>query len=509
VPLPGLVGLEVAGGPSVSTQMSMVNGQVSQSRSYTWMLRPTAAGKARIAPLELELEGETLATDPIEIEVVEGSVRPRADPRRRMDPFADLFDSPFRRRQRREPRVAMRAIPDPARVHVGEPVLLTYWLYTQVNPTDWNIDGEYPGFWAERLEREQDIRGERTTLEGEAAVRYPVERRLLFPTRAGELAIPEARARIALQPQGFFGDRAVVERTVTPVTIRVDPLPEAPDFTGAVGDFHASASVDRSDLPLGEAATLRFRVEGTGNLKWLEQPPEFEVPGARLYPPQVKSDVEVGPEGARGSKTWEFVVVPETAGALEIPAIPFAWFDPKTDALRRTETAPILLNVSGGEGASAPVATAGAGSRDRGLPLRADLGGASEGLRVSARALAMALALGLGLHALLWLGPRISEVRRRAAGRHTPARSIRGALAELKRAGQGNLTKEASASAIEKALHDVFGSLDGGPDEGEREREARSLLERVQFVRYAPQLGDYSQELRELAAEARALVKRA
>jgi hypothetical protein len=73
--------------------------------------------------------------------------------------------------------------------------------------------------------------------------------------------------------------------------------------------------------------------------------------------------------------------------------------------------------------------------------------------------------------------------------------------------GHGELSKEASASAIEKALHDVFGGPEA--DTGDAEREARALLERVQFIRYAPQLGDYSDELRELAARARELVKRA
>jgi hypothetical protein len=71
------------------------------------------------------------------------------------------------------------------------------------------------------------------------------------------------------------------------------------------------------------------------------------------------------------------------------------------------------------------------------------------------------------------------------------------------------LTKEASASAIEKALHDVFGGFESGPGAGGGGLEAQALLERVQFIRYAPQLGDYSDELRELAAKARALVKRA
>jgi hypothetical protein len=222
----------------------------------------------------------------------------------------------------------------------------------------------------------------------------------------------------------------------------------------------------------------------------------------------MKSDVKVGPGGAEGSRTWEFVVVPETAGALEIPPIPFAWFDPAADALRRTETAPIPLVVSGGEGGADPRVAARPAGGARGLPLRAELGGRVGRIRVPALLLAAALALGLGLHALIWLSPRLADLRRRARGRHAPARSLRSALGELDRAGRGDLTKEAAASAIERALHEVFGSLTGNAGDG-AEGEARALLERVQFIRYAPQLGDYSDELRELAGRARELVRRA
>ena len=47
------------------------------------------------------------------------------------------------------------------------------------------------------------------------------------------------------------------------------------------------------------------------------------MPGAKVYPPQVKSDLRATPTGITGTKTWEFVVVPETGGALDVPALAF------------------------------------------------------------------------------------------------------------------------------------------------------------------------------------------
>ena len=101
----------------------------------------------------------------------------------------------------------------------------------------------------------------------------------MFPTRAGKLEIPAATFRISLPARGFFDSGRAVERATKPVTVTVESLPEAPGFSGAVGRFDASATLDRDTLPLGDAAILRLRVEGSGNLKWIDRPPAVAVRG--------------------------------------------------------------------------------------------------------------------------------------------------------------------------------------------------------------------------------------
>ncbi len=127
-------------------------------------------------------------------------------------------------------------------------------------------------------------------------------------------------------------------------------------------------------MPLGEAALLRFQVEGTGNLKWIDRPPSIEIPGAKLYPPQVKTDVDVTPQGLRGSRTWEFVVVPETGGTLVLPPVAFRYFDPQEGEVVTAETEALSLRVEGGTVAAGQPIPAPATIGDGGaLPLRADL----------------------------------------------------------------------------------------------------------------------------------------
>ena len=519
VSLPPLRGLRNAGGPSVSTQLSYVNGAMSQRRVYTWVLQPTAVGKAEVGAFTVMLTAG---------EKTHGSDRggggarlhsrgagPR-DPQEvgREDPFEAFLGR--RGANRPAPKVLVKAVASRDRVHVGEPLLLTYYVYTQTTITNLRVADapQYPGFWSEDLgQPEGGPRGEPATLDGERFERFPFLRRLLFPTRAGTLAVPAASFHVGVARRGFFdaGD-ANVTRSSEALQITALPIPDEAGFSGAVGKFRATATLDKSSVALGEAATLRFRVDGTGNLKWIDKGPALVVPGAKVYPPSTSSDLKPGPGGISGSKTWEFAIVPETAGSLEVPPLALAYFDPAAERIVRAETPALKVDVQGGAaGAAVAPATATGPARAPGaLPLRAELDPPAALLpRLSPRWLGGGLLAALALHAALLVGPGLADRLRAMGGRSAPRRTTRAALAEIERIGREGLAKEAAAAALERALHDVFGPLEnGGPAPAERERAARAVLDDVRFLRYAPQLGDYSDKIREVSARAADVVRR-
>jgi len=515
VGLPTLKNLRVVDGPAVSNRFSIVNGVATQAHVSTWVLQPLGVGTAEVGPVRVLLAQGDRSAPPISLEVVPGSVKPR--PPRRRDPLMDEdpFESVFGpRRPLPEPKLVLEASPSRSRLYVGEALVLTYYLHTQVSFTDLQFKEapQYPGFWVEGLERARVAPdGEPSTLGGERYRRFPVLEKLLFPTRAGTLTIPAATMRVRVTPRGFFDRGSVAERVIKPVRIEGRPIPSEPGFSGAVGRFRASATVDRARLALGEAATVRFRVEGTGNLKWVDRAPELVVAGAKVYPPQSRSDLTADRSGLTGSRTWEFVVVPETSGDLEVPPLSFSFFDPAADRIVRSETAAIPVRVEGGAagGASAP-AVAVAARPGGPLPLRAELDIPRGRIpALGGGALTAAAGLTLLLHVGIWGLGRLAERRRRGTGRSSRGR-VRGALHALERAGRGGLSKEAAAALVEKAIHEAFGPIDedGVPAEDGRERAARQILQEVHFIRYAPQLGDYSEKIRDLAARAREVVRR-
>lgn len=512
VQLPSIPNLTLVGGPSTSQQTTIVNGAVSRSTSLTYAFRPTATGTIRIGSVRLEFAGKTHASQPLSVEVVPGRVKPQRQVRR--GPFADFFDAPSRRqRQQQEARVLIRAEPSRKRLYVGEPLLLNFNLYTQTSITDMGtVDApQFPGFWSERLEQPDWPRGGKpATIDGESYRYFPITPRLLVPTRAGQLEIPASTFRLGIASGGFFQRNSNIERTVQPVTIEVLPLPEAPGFRGAVGQFRSSATLDKTRIELGDAATLRFRIEGRGNLKWIDEAPDIEIPGVQVYPPQEKSAIRVDSSGFRGSRDWEFVLVPEIAGELEIPSLELAYFDPKTERIERSRTESLRLEVAGAPGAriAGPGPVAGVAPRN-GFPLRAGLERPARRLPVlSGRAVAISLGVWVLLHVGLYGFPRLADGWRRRTGHQAPRQSVSHALSNLKRARRDEMTKEAAAALIEKSMHDLFGPLTDSAHDGERERAARALLEEVQLIRYAPQLGDYTEQIHDVAQRAATLVRK-
>lgn len=78
---PTFEGFRLAGGPNTSSQFSMVNGNVTRSISYSFILEPLEPGQFFIQPASIEAEGKVLETALREVWVLAGAgeTAPRQD----------------------------------------------------------------------------------------------------------------------------------------------------------------------------------------------------------------------------------------------------------------------------------------------------------------------------------------------------------------------------------------------------------------------------------------------
>lgn len=359
---PSLKDFRVLSGPNQSTSMQIINGVSSSSLTLSYILMPNTTGSYTIGSASIQYEGQTYTTSPIKITVVKGSQKPKEDNNSSGVSNQEIAENLF-----------IRASIDKNKVYQGEQVTVTYKLYTRLNiAAQMSVDKlpQYQGFWAEELETARNISFGNEVIDGKQYKVGLLKRVALFPSQSGKLEVTPFELTIPIQIQkkknpnnvwdDFFGDpfgrSEIVEYPTKSNTLKVDviPLPEnnkPASFRGAVGNFNFSASIDKQKTKTNEPITLKFDINGTGNLKLLELPP-FELPnGFEKYDP--KTDEQINRSGKiSGTKKAEYLLIPRIAGAREIPAIEFSYFDPETKSYKTIKSKSFNVEIAQGEGSA-------------------------------------------------------------------------------------------------------------------------------------------------------------
>jgi hypothetical protein len=405
-----------AGSPSQSMQSSLAfsggTPTVRSSRVYSWALRAPREGRFRIGPATLTLRGESYRTAPLDLSC-DGSVTPtphsptpRAQRRNPFSPFQDdPFDAldeqlgrwgagadPFRRAGEQD--LFLRAIVDKSEAFLGEQITLTLYLFSQADVSGVQTVSfpKLDGFWAEDIEAPTQLTPEIKSIRGVPYRAYMLRKRALFPLRAGELSIDPVEAQVSLGLPLFWGAQPeTVKRRSTPLSLQVKPLPAAgqpPAFeAGQVGDFKLTAVATPATVPLGQPVQLRVTVEGVGNVKSLRVPKPALPPGLKTFDPTVTDKVRHAGGKYGGTKTLEFVIIPERTGSFTLPGLELPHFVPAEGRYAVARTPDLALTVTGPLDGLAPGAATGA----VGLPSATNvLGGGLRPVRLSGTVAAVA-----------------------------------------------------------------------------------------------------------------------
>ncbi|MCZ6778507.1 MAG: BatD family protein [Acidobacteria bacterium] len=344
-------------GPSVSSQFQWVNGRSRSFRTFTYVLQPLRQGALEIPEVILKVfGGGSVQTAPIEVEVVEGTVAER----RRRTPRQGLT-GPRQQSSSSNAKVNIEAELDRKSAFVGQQVTVVYRVYTQLDITGLELVNapSYPGFWVEELKIDPNPLGRRAVREGESYIEYTVLKKALFPTRAGRLEIPALRFSLGVRGTSrdpfeslFFGSGQTVYRKSPPLALEVQPLPEEgrpASFSGAVGHYRLNVSPDRQEARVNDAISLRVRVHGEGNLRPVGEPAFPQMPDFKAYDPKVDEKIRIEGGRLKGSKTWDYVLLPLAPGSQEIPSIEFSYFDPDSARYQVLRSTPIRVQVERGE----------------------------------------------------------------------------------------------------------------------------------------------------------------
>ena len=155
----------------------------------------------------------------------------------------------------------------------------------------------------------------------------------------------------------FNGGSNILEikkNIVTPrISIDVHSLPannKPANFTGGVGEFSISSSINNEKLKTNDALTVKIVISGTGNLKLISNP-EVKFPNDfEIYDPKVDHQVRLTREGLTGNKIVECLAIPRHAGTYKIPAISFSYFDIRSKSYKTLHTEEYTVKVEKGAG---------------------------------------------------------------------------------------------------------------------------------------------------------------
>jgi BatD DUF11 like domain len=323
-----------------STQIQLVNGQMSASISHLFALVPSHPGTFTIGAATVSIDGQTFHSQPFTVRILAAGAEPQ-QPAASRDLFIDAEVST------REP-------------YIGEEVVYTWRFYRRVQVANARLEPvDFPGFVSEKL---GDVREYQTTVGGQ---RYAVSelRTALFPQEQGQhtLAGPRLACDVLVQSRGgggslfedFFGrTRAETKSLRTPqVTITVRPLPAPPKgFSGLVGSFDVRARLSRGKLAVGDSATLELTVSGTGNAQMIGEPRLPDLSAFKVYDDKPSGSINRDGAALSGEKTFRKALVPLRAGTLTVPAVELTYFDPRAGSYRTASTAPLTVQATPAEG---------------------------------------------------------------------------------------------------------------------------------------------------------------
>ena len=372
---PAIANLQIAYiGPS--SQVSFINGQVSSTVTHNYTVTPVQAGEFTIPAVTAEVSGEKLSTQPLKLRVL----KPGAPPPQAINSGAQL--------------AFLKLLVPKKEVYLGETITAELQLYAGDRVQ--RISGfQLAAFPTEGFTVSKMVEGQHRQVQiGNGRYTMIPLTMTLKPVKTGPLAVGPVTASVVVDvpssnrqqdPFERFGFRGMLDifgseqrrvalaaeaETVQSLALPSQNVP--PTFNGAVGSYTMSVSAGPTNVGVGDPITVRVQISGRGALDALALPDQPGWQEFKTYPPTTKLDT-TDAHGLQGTKTFEQVIVPQSAEIKELPPVSFSFFDPDQKRYRTLTQPAVALVVRPSGSASAPTIVAAARGGQENAPPTQDI----------------------------------------------------------------------------------------------------------------------------------------
>lgn len=356
---------EVYSGPNQGSSMSWVNGVMSQSLTFSYIIAAKKEGKFTIGPAVINANGTPIQSNALTIEVVKGNAsagnQGNTAPQNPSAPSNEnVSDNLF-----------LKTVVSKTKVYQGEQITITQKVYTRYQLRGFQ-DIKFPdynGFWSQDMPmNNQQIQVSNENIDGITYQVAELKRSYLFAQRSGKIQIEPMVAEVVVRKQSNRRPRDIFEMMnggyedasysikSQPITIDVQALPETnkpANFSAAVGEYNYKVQLSKEKVKANDAINLTITLSGKGNIKLVEAPKINFPEDFETYDPKTKDNISVGANGVSGTKNFDYVIIPRHEGDYKIDDLSFTYFDPSKGQYITIPSPELSIHVDKGDPSSA------------------------------------------------------------------------------------------------------------------------------------------------------------
>ena len=325
-------------GPMRSSSTSIINGSMTQETSYTYVLRANKIGVFTILPANIRYKGKTIGSKPITVQVKKSTSK--------------KTNTPYKIASR---KIHLVVSSNKKTCYVGEPVVLTYKIYFNLNIGGLNQKKvEYNGFWTESVDISTETK--KANFKGENYNYATISQVVLIPQSSGLKKITpmeiELVASIPSNRRDFFGmltsqniDLKIASNDLQLTVLDLPKENKPTSFSGAVGEYDFELKLEKNKIEVNESCLLNLIISGYGNLNLLTAPQLKLSNNIEVFESKSNDKIIFNSRGISGKKIDEYLLVPRYKGNYVIDPITFTYFDPNKKEYITLDSDALKINV--------------------------------------------------------------------------------------------------------------------------------------------------------------------
>lgn len=369
---PKIEGCTFTYGPSTSqmSNYSWTNGREERSTTidYTFIYRADNPGEFTIGEASIQVDGKTLTTKPTTFTVLPPDKNRQSSGQGTGDPYDRQTAESSSSSHVNADDVLVRIILNKSRVYEQEAIVCTIKLYTKHSISSFlpTTQPAFDGFLIEEIPVSPTL-NEVEHYNGQNYMTAILKQCILFPQKSGRLTINSGKYDVTVvqyeRVGGFWGGNRRIDRDIktssnsASVEVMALPQPQPDGFTGAVGQFDISTKLSTQVFKTNDAASLTYKISGTGNIKYVKEP-VIDLPSEfEQYQPVADISTRVSGNNISGTMTVDYTFVPQSVGDFTIGADRFVYFDPSRKEYITLNTPSYDIHVTQGAATSSATAT--------------------------------------------------------------------------------------------------------------------------------------------------------